>query len=256
MAVDGTPIWADITVSDIERSIDFYHRLLGWDFDPDAGPEMGGYRNARLGGGAVAGLSPAMPGQPDEAAALSGRWCPYLATSDVAATALVMGEGGAQLLLPPMPVGPFGHMAVLRDPQGAVVALWQAAAHAGFEVRDTHGAPCWVDLMTTDAQAAKEFYGAVFGYTYQAMDPDDDTYALVSAPGVAEPVAGLMQWSSPSAWSIAFQVDDLATSLTQAASLQAPVLSDIEDIGFGHTATIAGPDGEVFNLFQPQPPLG
>lgn len=58
----GTPCWVDITVPDIETSKRFYAALLGWRFDESA-PEFGGYTNARLGGRAVAALSPPVPGE-------------------------------------------------------------------------------------------------------------------------------------------------------------------------------------------------
>ena len=34
----------------------------------------------------------------------------------------------------------------------------------------TPGAPCWIDLMTSDTEKAKTFYNALFGWTYETGD--------------------------------------------------------------------------------------
>ena len=41
-----------------------------------------------------------------------------------------------------------------------------------------HGEPCWADLQTRDVGAAKDFYGALFGWTFQDLPtPDGRRYA-------------------------------------------------------------------------------
>ncbi len=36
----------------------------------------------------------------------------------------------------------------------------------------TNGAPCWIDLMTSDAEKAKAFYGELFGWTFETGDQE------------------------------------------------------------------------------------
>lgn len=249
MTANGTPIWADLTVSDMDRSTAFYSQLLGWSFD-EGSEDFGGYRTARVDGLAVGGLAPVMPGRPPEMAALDGAWMISLATNDVPATVTAMTAGGALVLLPAMEVGPFGDMAILRDPQGAAVALWHGKLQQDFEVREVPGAPCWVDLMTTDVEASKAFYAKVFNYTYSSMAPGDP-YQLVHIDGSDDAQAGMLGMGDASTWSIAFQVADLDETLTQVADLGGTVLGDIQDLGFGRSATLLGPDSETVSLFQP-----
>ena len=48
-------------------------------------------------------------------------------------------------------------------------------------VRTTYasGEPCWADLQTPDVDAAKDFYGRLFGWTYQDFPtPDGRSYAV------------------------------------------------------------------------------
>src|SRR4051812_17779722 len=38
------------------------------------------------------------------------------------------------------------------------------------------GAPCWVELFTSDTQRSRSFYGELFGWTSQDMGPDYGGY--------------------------------------------------------------------------------
>ena len=61
------------------------------------------------------------------------------------------------------------------------------------------GAPCWIDLTSSDLGRARDFYGAVFGWTFESAGPQYGGY--VNAANDGHPVAGLMtndpQWQSP-----------------------------------------------------------
>ena len=64
----GTPCWVDLGTPDIDRAVDFYGSLLGWNVPSSENPEQtGGYRIGEIGGKPVAGLMPLMQeGQPPE----------------------------------------------------------------------------------------------------------------------------------------------------------------------------------------------
>src|SRR4051794_41398350 len=81
----GTPSWVDLGTPDIEASVAFYGALFGWDVPESENAEQtGGYRQAMLGGKAVAGMMPLMQeGQPPA-------WATYVSVEDADATA---GEG-------------------------------------------------------------------------------------------------------------------------------------------------------------------
>ena len=47
--------------------------------------------------------------------------------------------------------------------------------------RNTHGAFCWTELMTTDPEAAETFYGELFGWTMKSMTVQDgQAYTVIS----------------------------------------------------------------------------
>src|SRR5438270_10321758 len=83
--------------------------------------------------------------------------------------------------------------------------------------RDTAivGAPCWVDLMTSDTARSRDFYGALFGWTAEEPDESHGGYFNFRKDGVR--VAGCMA-SEPDApvtdvWSVYLASDDAQKTL-------------------------------------------
>src|SRR4051794_40327201 len=52
------------------------------------------------------------------------------------------------------------------------------------------GAPCWLDLYSSDIEKAKRFYGDVFGWEATDAGPDMGNYVTFTRDGVS--VAGMM----------------------------------------------------------------
>ena len=71
------------------------------------------------------------------------------------------------MIAEPMDVMGLGTMAVFADPTGAVFGIWQPGTFAGAELVNEPGAFGWNELNTRDLAAAKEFYGAVFGWGFE-----------------------------------------------------------------------------------------
>ena len=143
----GAPTWIDLATSDVERAQHFYGNVFGWTFE-SAGPEYGGYINAFSGGHPVAGVMRNDPqwNSPDG-------WTTYLHTADIKATlAAAIAAGAVTCVEPvePMEVKDKGWMAMLTDPTGAFVGLWQPIEHRGFEVFGEAGAPVYHQLTTRD----------------------------------------------------------------------------------------------------------
>ena len=72
------------------------------------------------------------------------------------------------------------------------------------------GAPCWMDLMTSDPDASRAFYGELFGWTSEQAGPEYGGYINFSKDGAL--VAGCMQndpqWGTPDVWSMYLTVTD------------------------------------------------
>ena len=121
----------------------------------------------------------------------------------------------------------------------------------------TAGTPCWVDLSTTDLEAAARFYGAVLGWTVR--DQPGGMYAFFERDG--EVVAGLAALSPeqaaagmPPSWSMYVRVDDPDAAAARAAELGGTVRTPAFDIPeAGRMAVVADPQGAIFLLWKPAP---
>ena len=72
------------------------------------------------------------------------------------------------------------------------------------------GAPCWIDLYSSDTDKAKDFYGRLFGWTAQPAAPELGGYFTFQKDG--KHVTGCMrndgELGHPDAWSVHLMTDD------------------------------------------------
>ena len=117
----GTIGWVDLTVSDAEKLRDFYSAVVGW---TPQGCDMGGYQDytmAAPSGQVVSGVCPARGAN----ANIPPVWLVYFLVADVAASVAVCKANGGEVIVEPKSMGG-GTFAVIRDPAGAVCALYQS----------------------------------------------------------------------------------------------------------------------------------
>ena len=199
----------------------FYGELFGWEAE-EPNPEFGGYFNFLRNGIRIAG---GMGDRGDMAATNS--WKPYLSCADITTTVAAAKAAGAELMGEPMPVADLGIQAVLNDPTGAHIGVWQPGTFSGFEIVGEHGAPSWVELHTRDFAGAIAFYEKVFGWSTTAVgDSDEFRYSTVDDAVVGgEGVAGVMDasaWLQPeesASWSIYWHVDNADATVAQIVAL-------------------------------------
>jgi predicted enzyme related to lactoylglutathione lyase len=245
----GAPCWIDLATSDIDRSCDFYNELFGWTAQ-SAGPDYGGYVTFAKDGKGVAGAM-ANNGQmgPDG-------WSVYLVSESAKTTVDDAAGNGGQILLPPMDVMDLGVMAIVADPGGGAIGIWQPGSHKGFEVVAEPGAPSWFELHTRDYDASVAFYRDVFHWpVYVAVDTPEFRYTTYGEGDNA--VAGIMDASAflpegaPAQWSTYFGVESADDTLVNVAKLGGAVVMGAEDTPYGRLATASDPTGAVFKIVQP-----
>lgn len=117
--------WVDLTVPDAAAVRDFYAEVVGWKPSP---VPMGGYDDFAMappsGGPAVAGVCHARERNAD----LPAAWLVYITVADVDESARSCRELGGEVLKGPEVVAGYGRFCVIRDPAGAVAALFQPAS--------------------------------------------------------------------------------------------------------------------------------
>lgn len=118
----GAVGWCDLTVDDAESVRDFYHRVVGWSASPVS---MGDYDDFNMtlpeDGTPVAGIGHARGPNAD----LPAQWMLYVAVADLDESLERCLDEGGEVLTPVRSAGD-GRYAAIRDPAGAVLALWQA----------------------------------------------------------------------------------------------------------------------------------
>jgi uncharacterized protein len=116
------------------------------------------------------------------------------------------------------------------------------------------GRPTWVDLNAPDAEAARKFYQALFGWEYEIGGPEYRGYATARlnqrrVAGIAGPMPGAP--GAPPAWSIYFASDNAEADAARAAKLGARVLFPAMAVGtMGSMAVSADPAGAPFGFWQ------
>ncbi|MGD8149197.1 VOC family protein [Ornithinimicrobium sp. Y1694] len=241
----GAPSWADVLVSDMERSKAFYTAVFGWEYTGGEA-DFGGYVTATKDGRAVVGLAPPMEGAEDQESA----WTVYLAVEDSAATEQAITEAGGVVYYPTMEVGPFGRMGIYGDPTGAAFGTWEPASHAGFGVTNEPGSMAWNEAMVGDFAAGKTFYTEVFGWTYADMSGEGMEYAIFTTPGDESGMTGGIGHDPDQepAWTVVLEVDGTDEAVQRIKVAGGSVLVEPFDFEHGRLALVAGPDNEPFGV--------
>lgn len=116
------------------------------------------------------------------------------------------------------------------------------------------GAPCWMDLMTSDPDASRAFYGELFGWTSEQAGPEYGGYINFSKDGAL--VAGCMQndpqWGAPDGWSMYLAVVDAEATVAAATANGGQVFGEPMAIGpLGTMAMLADAGGASVGIWQP-----
>ena len=95
------------------------------------------------------------------------------------------------------------------------------------------GVPCWIDIEPVDADAAQQFYGGLFGWTFtDAMPPGAPGYYLIAELD-GQPVAAIAapEPVSTGSWNTYVAVDDADRATEAARAGGAGVTSAPQDAG-------------------------
>ena len=244
----GTFSWADLSTTDQEAAKAFYSALFGWEAeDLPIGDDMA-YSMMRLGGRAVAAIGPQQEAQ--RAAGVPPVWNSYVTVRSVDDAADGAVSLGASLLAPPFDVMAAGRMAVVQDPQGAVVSLWEARESIGAELVNVPGTLCWNELVTADVDAATGFYGAMFGWTFEPMEGNRIRYLIIRNDERANGGVRQPQGPEPNYVLAFFATDDIDDAVSRVQQLGGASHSGVIDVAEGlRVAMVGDPQGAVFGLY-------
>jgi predicted enzyme related to lactoylglutathione lyase len=229
----------DVSAPSTAIAADFYTGLFGWTAEMAPQPEAGGYGLFTLRGKRVAGLGPLPDPQAPPA------WSVYVTVADVDGTAAIAVANEGTVVVPPMDVLDAGRMAVLHDPLGAAISIWQPRATIGAELVNEPNTFVWNELATAGLAHACAFYFAVFGWQQMEGPNESRMFSLHGDMVCGAHLAG--EGESPG-WSVWFAVDDCDHSAKLVRDLGGAVWVPPSEMGFGRGAVVADPAGAVFGI--------
>ena len=249
----GDFCWIELATTDQTAATGFYSKIFGWTFkDYPIGPNevytVFQVQERDAAAGCRLRLDQLSRGIPPH-------WNLYVAIESADATAARAEQLGGKVLAPPFDVFDAGRMAVLQDPTGAALSLWQAINHRGTGITAPHGTLCWADLNSRDPEKASKFYGDWLGWKFETGK--DGYKHIMNGEGQHDMIGGIPPQmhappGTPSHWLPYFHVVDCKASAAKAAQLGASTMMPaqlMQDVGT--IAVLADPQGAVFALYQP-----
>ena len=156
----GRPLWFELMTTDMKRAEEFYRSVVGWTSAPFDGAPQPYTMFSRNNEVPVAGLMD----RPEDVDA-PPFWAMYIGVPVLEEAAQRIGRLGGQACSPVIDVPAVGRMQMMTDPQGAAFYIYEpATTDQPPEGAAEIGEASWLELMTTDADAAMEFYAEVFGW--------------------------------------------------------------------------------------------
>jgi len=245
--------WVDNTSPDVEASRAFYEGLFGWTSIDTPMPGGPTYTQFYKDGKLVAGLGPMLDDM--RAAGVPPLWSSYVIVTDAAAITKAAEAAGGQVVMPAMDILTQGRMAMISDPSGATLGVWEPIDHQGAEMFNEPGSLTWNELQSRNLEPAKAFYTDVFGWRWvDGQVPGADYYVgnLDAKSGDdksncgAMPMPDMVPPSAPSMWMVYFAVADCDESVARAQQLGGTVFLPPMDMGPGRFAGVTDPVGAMF----------
>ncbi len=224
-----TPCWVELASADPARAAQFYAELFGWE---SAGDRF------KLGGRAVAGLTRSQFDRPDG-------WLTHLSTPDMEETLEQVALSGGHCLSHPAEAHG-GRRAIVADPNGAIIGLWQGHDFAGAQAGNEPGTMSWPELLTDDPDGAARFYGSAFGWLLQHNLGTGEWLNHAH-----DAVAGLAPGYRGAWWRAAFQVEDIQATADHCERMGGAVIVEPSEAGLTAFAELRDPFGARFTVAAP-----
>jgi predicted enzyme related to lactoylglutathione lyase len=254
----GQFVWHELMTADVDAALKFYGEVIGWTGSETAGPN-GRYTTLKVGEHGVGGmmeLTPAMR----EGGARPG-WLGYVGVEDIEAYAHKAKDCGATVLLTPREIPNVGSFALIADPQGALIYLFQPmpTERAERPAPGTQGLVGWNELHADDWEAAYGFYSAMFAWSKgdtHDMGPAG-TYQLLT-DGSEQPFGAMYNRDRSHAphafWLYYFAVSDIDAAVERVRGAGGEVVLDVMQVPDGnYVANCRDPEGVLFALVGPRP---
>ncbi len=250
----GMFVWFDLLTDNVRAVKHFYGDLLGWEFEDD-GKADPLYTVITHQGVPIGGI---VASEQLDREVRRSRWVGYLSVPDVDEAVAYVREQGGVVHTKAVNLRHRGRMAVVSDPQGAVLALVRTENGDPADVTAEElvvGRWFWNELWTSDLDAATSFYQELAGYEQEVFGAvEGSTYYLMRRD--ERPRAGILKIPFEGVfpnWLPYVMVADPSAVAGRVEGLGGQVLLRPEGVSHGGSAIIADPTGAAFAV-QKWPP--
>jgi predicted enzyme related to lactoylglutathione lyase len=249
----GRFVWFEYISKDPKKAQAFFGETFNWKTQnmPATGGASSDYTLIAVDGDSIGGYPPFMEGMPANA-----HWISHLQVADAHAIAAKVKSSGGKVLKDPVKMGDMGTWAVVADPLGGALALWQPGKVEGTgDFKGKNGTWCWNELMTENPEKSVAFYKAIGGFEVEAQDMGPmGTYHVLKSDG--KPRAGIMKTPKPGipqSWLPYVQVASADQTADKAKRNGATVMQPPTDIpNVGRFAVFTDPLGAALGILQPK----
>ena len=233
--------------NDVPGTKRFYGQLFNWEFvgEPSSGSNYATIKKDGTPIGSVIYLK-----RKDEKVSES-RWLSYLSVPDVDQAVKNVREGGGVVLKEPRDFPDRGRIAVVRDPQGAMLALIRAKDGDPAESDLAIGKWMWNELWTNDVDASIAFYMTLAGLKHEVVDLSmGEKYAQLKQAGRTRAGVVLIPWEDVAPnWLPYLAVSDISATISLAKTLGGTVVIEPDDtISDESVAVIVDPAGAALAI--------
>ena len=209
-------------------------------------PAAASTRSAASTGTRSAACSP----QPETPSA-SAAWTSHVTVEDADAAAARAEELGGRVVERAFELGDAGRIAMLADPQGAVLGVWQPRARIGAERVNDVGCLCMNELATTDLDAARAFYEGLFGWSMALEDtgPDGPVMGFARNGDAINASFFPVEEGLPAHWRPCFTVESTEAAVARVRELGGTEYLEPMELPDGSIAMVLDPQGARFTLF-------
>jgi len=128
MPKQGDFCWHDLMTPDVEKAKKFYGALFNWQTEALPMEEGMTYTMLKNGDNGIGGM---VQIQGEQYKDMPPHWLSYIQVDNLDDMLKKAQELGGSITMPKNAAGDFGHFAIIRDPTGAHIALWQSAKKGG-----------------------------------------------------------------------------------------------------------------------------
>lgn len=117
----GTFVWNELATTNVQAAKDFYNKVFGWEYTDKKMDDMT-YTIIKHNGKDFGGIWAIPSAQQSQ---IPPHWLAYILVEDVNKSLESAKKNGATILKPIQQAGDMGRFAIIQDPTGAHIALWQ-----------------------------------------------------------------------------------------------------------------------------------